>query len=208
MTRPWWRPGRRAGPLYRTLFERAGGFALEAADALVALFAENEITPAAFAALDEIEHRADANTHDLLARLEKGHVPPVPAAAAREIALALDGIVDAAEGAGELAVLTGARRATPLAQEMATVLARAAREIASLTSYIGGGTGYRPYVARIHDHENEGDDLWMAAFGSLFAGGLEPLEVIRWKEIYAQLEEAIDGCEHTAKLIERALGRG
>jgi len=202
----WFRLGRRPDPIYLTLFARAGTFAVEAADALVELFDQETITEATFARLDEIEHKADANTHDLLSRLEKGAPAPVPDA--RRLCIEIDGIVDAAEGAGELAVLTGVRHATPLAREMAAVLAKTAREVASLTGYIGGGSGYRPYVARVHEYEHEGDDLWMAAYRSLFTGELDALDVVRWKEIYDQLEAAIDGCEQTAKLIERALGRG
>jgi uncharacterized protein Yka (UPF0111/DUF47 family) len=132
----------------------------------------------------------------------------LPGPVTRQLCIEIDAIVDAAEAAGELAVLTGVRQATPLAREMAAVLARTAREVASLTAYIGGGTGYRPYVARVHEYEHEGDALWMASYRSLFTGELEPLDVIRWKEIYGQLEAAIDCCEQTAKLIDRALGRG
>jgi uncharacterized protein Yka (UPF0111/DUF47 family) len=103
-------------------------------------------------------------------------------------------------------VLTGVRQATPVAREMTVVLAKIAREVASLTAYLGGGTGYRPYVARVHDYEHEGDDLWMQAHRSLFVGEVEAIDILRWKDIYAQLEDAIDRCETTAKLIERALG--
>jgi uncharacterized protein len=206
VVRSWLKLGRRADPTFLVLFERAGAFAVDASDALVELFAADEITDASFARLDEIEHKADSNTHDLLSRLEKGHTPPLPAATTRQLAVEIDAIVDAAEGAGELAVLTGVRQATPVAREMTVVLARIAREVASLTAYLGGGTGYRPYVARVHEYEHEGDDLWMQAHRSLFAGGLEAIDILRWKDIYAQLEEAIDRCETTAKLIERALG--
>lgn len=199
-----WR--RTADPLFLTLFERSARFTVDAADALVTLF-DGEITTATFADLDAIEHRADANTHDLLSRLEKGHTPPLPADICRRIALDLDEIVDAAEGAAELAVLSGVREATPIAREMAGVLSRASREILSLASYIGGGTGYRPYVARIHELEGEGDALWEAGYRSLFTGELNPLDALRWKDIYELLEAGIDGCETTAKVIGRALGR-
>lgn len=199
------RLGRRADPTFLVLFERSGAFAIEAADALVVLFDGAEISEATFAPLDEIEHKADVNTHDLLARLEKGHVPPLPPAVTRQIAVEIDAIVDAAEGAGEVAVLTGVRTATPLARQMAAVLAKTAREVASLTAYLAGGTGYRPYVARIHEYEHEGDELWERAYRSLFTGELDAVEIIRWKEIYAELESAIDLCEQVARRIERAL---
>ena len=198
--------GRKADPTFLTLFERSAHFTVEAADALVELFAD-EMTESTFEALDAIEHRADANTHDLLLRLEKGHVSPLPEAVTRQLALGIDEIVDAAEGAAELAILSGVREATPIAREMALVLAKTAREIVSLVSYIGGGTGYRPYVARIHEYEGEGDALWEASYRSLFKGEVDPLDALRWKDIYALLEAAIDQCEESAKVIERALAR-
>jgi uncharacterized protein Yka (UPF0111/DUF47 family) len=197
--------GRKADPTFVTLFGRSADFTVQAADALVELFAK-EITASTFEQLDAIEHRADTNTHDLLLRLEKGHVSPLPETVTRQLALEIDEIVDAAEGAAELAVLSGVREATPIAREMATVLAKTTREIVSLVSYIGGGTGYRPYVARIHEYEGEGDALWEASYRSLFAEGVDPMDALRWKDIYALLETAIDQCEISAKVIERALG--
>lgn len=198
--------GRKADPTFLTLFERSANFTVEAADALVELFS-GEISEVTFETLDAIEHRADTNTHDLLLRLERGHSSPLPDAVTRQLALGIDEIVDAAEGAAELAVLSGVREATPIARDMAAVLAKTTREIVSLIAYLGGGTGYRPYVARIHEYEGEGDVLWEASYRSLFTGEMDPLDVLRWKDIYALLETAIDQCEITAKAIERALGR-
>lgn len=198
--------GRKPDPIFLTLFERSAGFAVEAGDALVTLF-DGDISISTFEELDAIEHRADANTHDLLLRLEKGHLPPLPENVTRQLALEIDEIVDAAEGAAELAVLSGVREATPIARDMADILARTSREIASLVPYIGGGTGYRPYVARIHEYEGKGDALWEASYRSLFDGTMDPLDALRWKDIYSLLEEAIDQCEIAAKSIERALGR-
>ncbi len=201
-----WLKLKRADAAYFTLFERAGGFVVEAADALEILFAGERIDAAAFTALDEIERKADSNTHNVLSRLERGFEPPLSRRNTRQLIQEIDSIIDAAEAAGELAVLCRVEQATPIAREMTVVLAKTAREVASLIGYLQGGTGHRPFVARIHDYENEGDDLWMKGFGELFTGELDPLDVIRWKEIYAHLEEAIDRCEETARFIERAVG--
>ncbi|HEU0163789.1 MAG TPA: DUF47 family protein [Thermomicrobiales bacterium] len=196
---------KRADPAFFTLFERAATFVVEASDALEVLFASEIIDAEAFALLDEIEHKADSNTHDLLSLLERGAEPPLSRRNTRRLINEIDSIVDSAEEAGELALLCRVGRATPIAHEMTVVLAKTAREISSLVGYLNGGTGYRPYVARIHEYEHEGDDLWMRAFGDLFTGEVEPLDIIRWKEIYARIEDAIDRCEETAKFIERAL---
>lgn len=200
-----WNAFRRVDPTFYTLFERSGGFVVAAADALHELFQEDRIDEATFAALDEIEHKADTNTHDALSRLERGHPGPFSEPDMRSLVEEIDEIVDHAENAGELAVLTGIERATPVAIEMTGVLARTAREVASLLGYLETGDGYRPYVARIHELENEGDTLWTAGFRQLFDGEHDPLDVIRWRDIYAALEAAIDSCESSARLIERAL---
>lgn len=199
----WRRP---PDPIFLTLLERSAAFAVDAATALVDVF-EGNISEKTFAPLDDIEHRADANTHDLLLRLEKGHIPPLPEPVMRQLTLEIDEIVDAAAAAAELAVLSGVREATPIARDMAEVLTRITPELVSLVPYIAGGTGHRPYVVRIHEYEGEGDALWAASYRSLFDGTMDPLDIIRWKDIYARLEAAIDGCEIAAKTIERAIGR-
>lgn len=201
-----WNPLRRVDTTYYTLFARSGEFAVAAADALHELFQGARIDEASFATLDDIEHRADSNTHDLLTRLERGYRAPFTEAETRRLVTAIDEIVDQAEAAGELAVLTGVTQATPVAVEMAEVLTRVTREVASLLGYLERGDGFRPYVVRIHELENEGDTLWMQAIRETFSGELDPLSAVKWNGIYAALEAAIDHCETSARLIERAIG--
>lgn len=201
-------PFQRVDPTFAMLFGRAAGFVTESALALETLFARDPIDAEAFAELDEIEHKADVTTHDVLSRLERGFRSPLSEIDTRRVIGEIDSIVDAAEGAGEMAVLCGVVRATPTAQAMTAVLVKASKEVATLIGFLGGeGSGYRPYVARLHEYEHEGDDLWTAGFSSLFSGSLDPIDVIRWKEIYDRLEDAIDGCETVGTLIERAVRR-
>ena len=202
-----WNPLHRIDPTFYTLFDRSGEFVVAAADALHELFQSDRIDESSFTTLDEIEHRADSNTHDVLARLERDFHGPFPEAEMRRLINEVDEIVDQAENAGELAVLMGVRTATPTAIEMTDLLARISREVASLLGYLQDGEGYRPYVARIHELENEGDTLWTKGFRELFNGEMDPMTVIKWKEIYEALEAAIDSCESSARLIERAIIR-
>jgi hypothetical protein len=204
--RSQWNGLRRVDTTYYTLFQRSGELVVAAADALHELFG-GTIDEDAFAPLDDIEHRADSNTHDLLSRLERGHRPPFPAGITRRLAQEIDEIVDEAESAGELAVLTGATAATPVAMEMTELLTRAAREVQSLLGYLETPDGHRPYVVRIHELENEGDTLWMRAMRELFRDETDPRALLRWHQIYAALEAAIDRCESSARLIERAITR-
>lgn len=201
-----WFGFRRADTTYYTLFRRSGGLVVAAADALHELFG-GTIDEDTFALLDDVEHRADSNTHDLLSRLERGHRPPWPASVTRRLAQEIDEIVDHAETAGELAVLTGATEATPVAREMTELLTRIACEVESLLGYLESPDGYRPYMVRIHELENEGDTLWMRAMRELFRDETDPRALQRWHQIYAALEAAIDQCESSARLIERAITR-
>ncbi|MDQ4045060.1 MAG: DUF47 family protein [Chloroflexota bacterium] len=198
---------RRVDPTYYTLFQRSGAFAVMAADALHVLFQASTIDETTFRELDDIEHRADSNTHDLLTRLERNGRAPFPEAETRVLVTELDEIVDRMKVAGKLAILTGVTEATPVAAEMAELLTRIAREVASLLEYLEQGEGFRPYVARIHELENEGDRLWERGYRELFDGSVDPLTVMRWKDIYAVLEGAIDSCEISARLIQRAITR-
>lgn len=202
-----WIPFHRTDPTFVTLFQRAGQLVVESAEALELLFALDHIDAEAFSRLDDLEHRADLVTHDVLARLERGFRSPLPVAETRRLIGEIDSIVDATEAAGELAVLCNISQATPVARSMTSVIVKSAREVASLVGFIEGGTGYRPYVARLHEYEHEGDDLWMAGYAALFSGDVAPLDVIRWKDIYEQLETAIDGCETVGRLIQLTLDR-
>lgn len=201
-----WIPFHRPDPTFITLFQRAGQLVVESAEALEILFALDHIDAEAFSRLDDLEHRADLITHDVLARLERGFRSPLPVAETRRLIGEIDSIIDATEAAGELAVLCNIGQATPVARSMTSVIVKSAREVASLVGFIGGG-GYRPYVARLHEYEHEGDDLWMEAYASLFSGDVAPLDVIRWKDIYEQLEAAIDGCESVGRVIQLTLDR-
>lgn len=202
-----WPLFQRTDPTFVTLFQRVGQLVVEAAEALETLFEVDHIDAGAFARLDDLEHRADVITHDVLSRLERGFKPPFPVTETRRLIGEIDTIIDATEAAGELAVLCGVGQATPVARSMTAVLVKSAREVASLLGFIEGGSGYRPYVARLHEYEHEGDDLWTEGFAALFSGDLAPLDVIRWKDIYEQLEAAIDGCETVGRVIELALDR-
>lgn len=202
---PRWNPYRKVDPTFFTLFERAGNYMVEAADALHTFFETDPMTAEAFADLDAIEHKADVVTHDTLSRIERGFHAPLAPLEIRQLIGHVDSIVDATESAGELCVLCHVEQATPIAQDMVAVLQKSTREVSSLLTYLEGGSGYRPYVARIHEYEHQGDALWTQGLSHLFDGSHDPLDVIKWDKIYEQLESAIDGCETTARFIDRAL---
>lgn len=187
--------------VFFVLFERAGGVTVRAADALQDLFA-GEITAERFQILDDIEHEADEITHEMIARISRSFITPLDRDDIHRLIHVVDDMVDAAETAGELAVLCKVERAPAPAREMTRVLAEISREVAALMPALQHGAPDRKHIVRAHELENEGDRLWSQAFAGLFDGSLDALNVIKWKEIYEQLEAAIDACELAAQVIE------
>ncbi len=110
---------RRVDPVYFTLFQRSGAFVVAAADALYLLFQGASIDEVVYSELDDIEHRADSNTRDLLTRLERTGRAPFPEAVTRELATEIDEIIDRMKAAGKLSMLTGVTQANQVAAEMA-----------------------------------------------------------------------------------------
>ena len=190
------------GDAFFVLFERSTATMVDAAEALQELFS-GEITTERFQPLDDIEHQGDEITHEVIARLSRTFITPMDRDDIHRLIHVLDDVVDAAEGAGEMALLCKVEQATPAAQQMCQVLIEISREVAALApSLRGGGNGHHPHVIRAHELENEGDRLWSAAFAALFDGDLAPLDVIKWKEIYAEIENAVDAAEQAAQIIE------
>jgi uncharacterized protein len=184
------------------LFERSAATIVAAGDALREFFSEGPITAERFQRLDDIEHDGDSITHEVVARLGRTFIAPLDRDDIHRLIHVLDNVVDAAEAAGETALLCHVTDVPPLAAELARVLCDITREVAALVPFLRGGDGYRPHVIRAHELENEGDRLWAQAFSSLFSGNLDALEVIKWKEIYGLLEDSIDACEQAAQILE------
>ena len=149
------------------------------------------------------EQEGDRITHDILHRLaENGLRLPFPSAEVHALAAAIDDIVDFAEQTADSLGLYGVEAPMEQAQQLAAVLAKAG---AAVETAVGGLRRPDDLVGRlvpIHQLENEGDRLSREAIASLFARGIDPMVVIRWKDIFESLEQAIDSCETTAHVLE------
>ena len=88
------------------------------------------------------------------------------------------------------------------AQDLAKVLHQAARQIAEAMPRLRGFKDLSHYTVEINRLENDGDRIAREAIASLFDNGIDPMVVIRWKDIFERLEEAIDATEHVANILE------
>jgi uncharacterized protein len=127
---------------------------------------------------------------------------PFAVADAHVLASELDDVVDLAEEVADFMGLYRIEAATEQAIALAGVLSRAGRELAAALGSLRHLQDLRPHLLAIHELEHEGDRLERDALSSLFDGGIDPMVVIRWKDIYERLEEAIDACRHVANTLE------
>lgn len=118
------------------------------------------------------------------------------------LASALDDIVDHAEEAGDCLSIYGVEAPMEQAQGLCDVLAGAADQVADAVGCLRNGADIAPHLLEIHRLEHEGDRLSRDAVASLFANGIDPMVVLRWKDIFESLESAVDACETVADILE------
>jgi uncharacterized protein len=150
------------------------------------------------------EHEGDRIAHDILHRLAQQRarrVVPDPADV-HALTVALDDIVDFAEEAADQLGRYGVEASMLPAQEIADVLVRASDELASALTGLRDGSDAGTHLVEIHRLENEADRIVREAVASLFVNGIDPMVVIRWKDIFESLEAAVDACETAANVLE------
>jgi hypothetical protein len=148
------------------------------------------------------EQEGDRVTHDIFSRLNQTFVTPIDREDIIELAKALDDVTDLTEEVADYLVLYKIEAPMDQAQRLATILRDAARQVAAAMPRMRSFEDISHYTVEIHRLENDGDRLSREAMASLFDNGIDPMVVIRWKDIFERLENAIDSTEHVANIIE------
>jgi uncharacterized protein len=150
------------------------------------------------------EQEGDRIAHDILYRLAGSGTrrAALDSADVHALAGALDDIVDYAEEAADQLGLYGVEAPMEQAQQVADVLVGCAEHVAAALRGLRNGAELSPHLVEIHRLENEGDRLQRAAVAGLFANGIDPMMLIRWKDIFDTLEAAVDACETVANVLE------
>ena len=193
------------------LFEACGRNAQRASCLLRTLFAEYPERPELAVEIRDCEHDGDRIAHDILRRLaERGS--DFDAADIHALTGALDDIVDHAEEAADQLGLYGVEATMDQALAMTEVLVGAADQVASGLHGLREGDDIASPLEEIRRLEKHADRILREAVASLFVNGIDPMMVIRWKDIFETLESAVDACETVANVLEgitlkRANGR-
>jgi predicted phosphate transport protein (TIGR00153 family) len=153
-----------------------------------------------------LEHEADRVVSELLSHANSMFVTPFDRDDIVTLAFAVDDVADVAESAAELLGLYGVERPTKQSFELCRLLVQAAEELAALLSELRTLRGSSDRIRAIKQLEDEADDVARAARASLFKDDrIDPVLVIRWKDIYEALEDAVDACDTAAHLVGNVL---
>jgi predicted phosphate transport protein (TIGR00153 family) len=184
------------------LFEEAGGNIQRAAGLLEELLKDFPERNDLARDILICEQDGDRITHDIIQRLNQTFVTPIDREDIYALASALDDVVDYTEEVADYLGLYKIEAPMEQAQALAHVLHAASRQIAEAMPRLRGFKDISHYTVEINRLENDGDRITREAIASLFDNGIDPMVVIRWKDIFERLEEAIDATEHVANILE------
>jgi uncharacterized protein len=184
------------------LLEASGRNVQRATGLLRELYAEYPERPEIAAEVVACEHDGDGIAHEIFSRVAERGAAGLDPADVHALTGALDDIVDHAEEAADQLALYGVEAPMEQAQRMTEVLVDTADLVADSLHCLRDGDDLRPRLAEIHRREDEADRIVRSAVASLFATGIDPMIVIRWKDIFETLESAVDACETVANVLE------
>jgi predicted phosphate transport protein (TIGR00153 family) len=184
------------------LFEEAGANIARAADLLDQMLAAFPDRSELASDILVCEQQGDRITHDIIQHLNQTFVTPIDREDIYELASALDDVVDYTEEVADYLGLYKIEAPMEQAQQLARVLHAAARQIEEAMPRLRGFRDISHYTVELNRLENDGDRIVREAIASLFDTGIDPMVVIRWKDIFERLEEAIDATEHVANILQ------
>lgn len=186
------------------LFEQATAVAVAGAESLQAMLGDIPNAEAYRVKIADLEHQGDSIIHETMEKLNRTFVTPIDPEDIRAIASRLDDVIDFTQGAAERVVLYRVTSSNPAAVELAEVLVSVTREAQRVIVLLRDLKNQRDimrHCIEVNRLENVGDHVYRQGLGRLFEAG-DLTDLIRWKEIFEQVEQAIDTCEDLADVIE------
>jgi uncharacterized protein len=148
------------------------------------------------------EQEGDRITHDIIQRLNTTFVTPIDREDIHTLATQLDDVVDYIEEVADFMGLYRIEAPMDQALALADVLVRCCEQLSALLQHLRGFKDLDHYWIEIHRLENDGDRIYRDAVASLFADRVDPMVVIRWRDVFLRLERAIDATETSASIVE------
>ena len=155
------------------------------------------------AGIQALEKIGDEIDREVTRKLEDAFVTPFDREDIHELVSRLDDVVDGVQAIAETFVIYGVAAPTPEARRLAAILDGQGKELAQALRKLDGLKDLERHFDAVHELENEADGLSRAAVAKLFRDDLPPIDVIKWRDLYNDLEETIDAAEDAAEAMER-----
>lgn len=195
----------RGGTEFFEFFERHAAKTLEAARCLHAMLQDPQDTERDAARIKSIEHEGDQITHRAIEMLHQTFLTPIDRADIHRLITRLDDILDLVDSTAERIWLYRLTTAEPDALDLTAVLINAVAEVEKAMTQLRNLKDRNAILRtcmEINRLENEGDQLIRRAVARLFREERDAIQVLKWKEIYDYLEDAVDRCEDVANVLE------
>ncbi len=189
------------------LFKQYAGYLLDGARKLEAMIAEYDRLDERVAEIRAIEHQADLVELEIGVRLERAFMTPFDREDIHTLSSRLDDIIDEIQEVAEAFLIYNIARPTPQAQRLAGILSAQASQLSQVIGKLESLHDLEPSLREIHELENEADGLSRSAIAALFSEQTDAMVALKFREVYATLEEAIDAAEDAGEVIERIVAK-
>ena len=186
------------------LFQQAAHNVIEGSRLLKSMMEHYEKPADQAARIKHVEHIGDGLTHDIVLKLNQTFITPIDREDIHALASALDDILDMIDAVADRFVVFKVAKPTQEALTLAEILYQSALAVGACIDQLGKGhADVKEYCVRVNSLENDADRVMRDAISGLFAREKDPIEVIKWKEIYENFEEGTDRCEDCSNILER-----
>ncbi|MBI1736261.1 MAG: DUF47 domain-containing protein [Candidatus Rokubacteria bacterium] len=185
------------------LFERQSEYIIQAAGLLHELAHNFSDARAKASAIKEVEHQGDLITHEVVRRLNTTFITPIDREDVHALATRLDDVLDYIEASAERLVVYRIKETTSACRAMSDVIVSITHAMdRAIRCLRNMDPGFHEHAVEVNRLENNADNLLRDSLAALFEETTDPIEVIKWKEIYETMEIVTDRCEDVANVIE------
>lgn len=184
------------------LFNELAKKMIIAAGLLKDLFSQPERLDEIGSAIKDVEHDADRITHEVSTRLDKSFITPLDREDIHNLSQELDNVVDLIDGTARRTRMFRISEGREPARQLCDLLIQSVAHLQKAVGAIKSPRDLQFETREVKRLEAEGDTIYHDAMGALFAGQPDPLDVMKWKEIYDTLEETLDRCQTCAIVLE------
>ena len=174
----------------------------ESAKILSRFFEGQASVPAVADQVKRLEHECDEISHEILRGIDRTFITPIDREDIHQLAVRLDDVIDLIDGTVRRLSLFKIAKPTDLSRSLSKLIVETTGELVEAVSRLRAQKGVMERCIKIKQLENEADVVYHESIASLFAAELPAIEVIKWKDVYDNMERCVDSCVAVAHVLE------